>query len=120
MNKKADESYLMEASEVSRFLWGLQQGNENRVPETIPEADFAYGEALNRWDQNGKDPEDFFSTDDPWFIEFRTELQAEFGLQILTSNEAKEKHQRSPVNFRVRAIDGFGGPFCWGMGKGEA
>jgi len=93
-NRKArmDDKLKKKVIEVSDFLLELSRKHPDRnVPP--PYADFAYAEALVKWEDNGKDPMAMFSTewDDPFFLEFKKEISEHFGLEVLSKIEAEDR-----------------------------
>jgi hypothetical protein len=101
------ERILRKASEVSYFCMELSKQDPKRC-DTIPWADFAYGEALIAWEDQGKDPRAFFSTkgDDPFFVAFREDLTKKFKLEVLTEAEGEARKRREPI-YKIKNVDGF-------------
>lgn len=113
-------SYLPKGMAVSNFLMRLGQIKPEDCPEDSPWADFSYGAAIETWEAEGKDPAGYYSTSDDWLLQFRTELQAEFGLRIVSHEEAVEIHRASKLDELARGLDKLGGPFDWGIKEGKA
>ena len=89
------------AAEVDNFLMELCKKFPERWyavrPVEIPFGGMAYAQALIHWEGYGSPPGATFSygpeeLEDPYMIEFREELYQKFGIRILTSEEAEEKH----------------------------
>jgi hypothetical protein len=77
------------------------QDREDRAMEElgdqIPYGDLAYGKAVADWNHKGKPNSWFFyeegSIPCPYLMEFRKEISEEFGLPILTKEEAEERRK---------------------------
>jgi len=101
-NKLADK-----AIEVSRFLQELAMKHPERYFNAgIPVSDFAYAEALIKWEDDGRNPNSFFSTvyEDAFFIIFAKEISAHFGLDILCKEDA-ELREQSMLTFRTKVSE---------------
>lgn len=103
-------------SEIDRFLIQLDAEHgrvakfrQEHDPHLFdPEDDFGYAEAVLDWREHGKDPRSIFSTPDPFLILYRKELSEEFGLKILTYEEAEEHKAKlaSEVDFHNQITTG--------------
>jgi len=51
------------------------------------ESEMSYAEAVVRWGESGKNPIDFYSTEDPDMIALKAELTKEFGLEVVSRAE---------------------------------
>jgi hypothetical protein len=101
----AQEAVIVVASQVSRFMMALSEDqNERCVHLAIPEDDFIYAEALLMWEGRNRNENDIFSTEDAFMLEFRKELQEEFGLPVMTREEAREKEKER--GFRTTKVTG--------------
>jgi len=86
--------------ELSKKFHGTERGEA--FMQCIPFGDMAYGSALTDWYKQGCPKSAFFSWAEgqhecPALMEFRKEISEEFGLRILTRDEAeieKMKHRR--------------------------
>lgn len=87
------------ASKVSTFMYNLHKLDEDRFSKAtesgIPHGDLAYGMALEDWIKKGKPKNAWFSyapgqTECPLLMAFRKEISDEFGLPILTREEAEK------------------------------
>jgi hypothetical protein len=114
--------YLPKAIEVSNFLMKLRitDSRGDDFTDSKCKQDFAYGKALEHWEDNGSDPEDFFSTEDSWLLVFSEELEEKFGLEIISHEAALARHRVSKMDYKVSAVDGIRGPFTWSILPGEA
>jgi len=92
---RMDDRLKKKVLEVSDFLMELSRKHSENGGKPIPPpyADFAYAEALVKWEDNGKDPMAMFSTewDDPFFLEFKKEISEHFGLEVLSQAEAADR-----------------------------
>lgn len=55
------------------------------------ESEMAYAEALAKWRESGKNPIDFFSTEDPDMIALRDSFKKEFGLEVVSREEGLKR-----------------------------
>ena len=76
------------ANQVSQLLfqWSSQDRFAGKTP--YPMDEFAYGSAVAMWERKKKPPRDFFSTEDPWLLNYAAKLTLLFGLPVLTREEA--------------------------------
>jgi hypothetical protein len=101
-----DKKAIRKAAEVSEFLMELSiEVDDSSLG--IPYDDFAYGEALLRWEADGFNPLSFFSTDDPFILHFREELEKEFKLEVLTHEEAEERKKTLSASVFTWRTTGF-------------
>ncbi len=101
---KIDNKDIATASRVCKFMERLAMEQHERWskvrPQCIPFGDLAYGMALMRWYQDGRPKHmAWFSYAEgevpcPYLMEFRKEISEEFGLPILTAEEAKEEQAK--------------------------
>ena len=103
-----DPKEIKGAARVSNFMLELSRKHhgteryERSFGQCIPFGDMAYGSALTDWYKNGCPKNAFFSWAEgqhecPALMEFREEISKEFGLPILTREEAeieRMKHRR--------------------------
>ena len=93
-----DNKILNKINEVEDYLMKLLDQlyvltKEDLLLTTgLPCDSLCYGEALVAWEQEKKEknPNSFFSTDDPVMLRFRKELTKKFGLPVMTHEEAEE------------------------------
>lgn len=89
------------AKSISSFLQELDWRHRDEGPPLPPpEHEFAYAQAINKWEDAGKPDDHFFSVmndDDPMMLTFRHELTIKFGLPFLTQSEAEERKKRKPT-----------------------
>lgn len=99
---------IKSAARVSKFMMELSEKfygterYERGFGQCIPFGDMAYGQALTDWYRNGCPKNAFFSYAEeqmecPALMEFKEEISKEFGLPILTREEAeieRKKHRR--------------------------
>jgi len=105
--KDAQEAVIMVASKVCTFLEKMDREHRDRCERAnvdMPEDDFIYGEALLLWETHGRREGDIFSTDDAFMLEFKKELTEEFGLPVMTREEAKEVEKQR--KFRTLKVTG--------------
>lgn len=97
-------------NEVENFLMSLMDEHRKNNPQAqrlnIPYDSIPYGEALLHWYKNGKDSRAMFSSDDPTVLFFRKELTEQFGLEILTNEEAEER-KKIIETYRTMKVTGF-------------
>ena len=94
------DNEMVNAQAVSNFLYGLTEIHPDRFDKhgnAAPDDDFAYGHALAHWQQNGRDSQAFFSTEDPIFLEFAREVTETFGLSVVTFEEALKRAKKQNV-----------------------
>ncbi len=103
---------IKHAGKVSRFMMDLSHKFSerwNKIDDQfriIPYGDLAYGQALEHWHKDNRNPYSHFSyavgeKPCPFLMEFRKEISTEFGLEILTPEEgelrSKELSKCMPV-----------------------
>lgn len=86
-----DTGIIRLAGRISSFLMRISMENTYRCPDTIPRDDFAYAHAITDWEKRGSSSSDFFSTEDPWFIEYAEQLSDRFGLEIVSREEGLKR-----------------------------
>lgn len=101
MSKANDQGKILDkANEVAVFLMTMRT-----MGLRMPYDDFAYGEALWRWEIAGKPSTYFFSTEDPFLLKFQKELTTRFGLVVLTRAEGEAREKLQPTKQVI--VDGF-------------
>lgn len=107
------------ASRVSSFMLelakkydGTERG-QRAFDKCIPFGDMAYGSALTSWYENGSPKKAYFSwapgqDECPALMEFREELTKEFGLPILTREEAEIESMQHRKVLTTKVFD-------WGL-----
>lgn len=83
----------MLTSEIAQYIEDMLDGKED--PESfdaLPE--MGYADALLHWRKDGKNADSFFSTDSKLLLRFRSELERQYGLPILTEEEGLEREKK--------------------------
>ena len=104
------------AGRVSKFMMELGKkffGTERysrAFEKCIPFGDMAYGQALTDWYSNGCPKNAFFSYAEgqmqcPALMEFREEISKEFGLPILTPEEAETERMKYRRILETKVVD---------------
>lgn len=104
MSNKIKDKDIDMAGRVCDFMETLYKVDPVRYEEatehTIPFGDLAYGSALRDWIAKGKPSNAYFSTARgqqpcPLLMAFRKEISAEFGLEILTTEEGEARDREN-------------------------
>lgn len=114
-----DDQRLHFVSDVSNFMMEITHKFPERCSYNfqtgefggIPYGDMPYGSALSDWDSRGRDSDAFFSWAEgqqecPYLNEFRKEISAHFGLQILTREEAE--YALTQRKFKTKKVHDWG------------
>ena len=115
---KAQDAILRVASSVDEELmklerelgWVEKYEKENNVWIQYPYDSWAYAEALLHWEAHNRDPASVFTTEDPYLLVYRTRLTSEFGLPVLTEEEAEEYKKETQRKYEKLRVTGFAKP----------
>lgn len=107
------DTIIKKAVEVSNFLLTMSREQNGKGVAPMPFDDFIYAEALTKWEEDNKNPNSFFSTEDPGMLHFRLELTERFGLPVLDREEGMIHEKRMRERMRIYR------DFVTGAGDGD-